>query len=432
MSEDKRKCRYKCELTEWQCPYEALDDSKDGFCIFHERRKDKDLEKFNEGIKKILENKDSDAYHFEGFYFPNSISFKGVVFKKDVFFSEAEFAGGVTNFCETKFSGERTYFNRVTFSGEDSLFFKALFAGKRASFAGAMFSGQHISFTNTKFLARETTFVAAEFQGKEGSFVFAEFLGKTLNFYHTKFIGRIIFWRTIFTAQAVFEGVDLGECVFARVDLGNVNFVFIEWDWNKRLGNETLLGRGTEFEEDLFELMKPHQWYFETSEIYRQLKVQFHNKRDFAKAGIFHFREQECKRMACKLPQEFFKWIFLWILRLSCGYGEKLRNVGLSSLALVFIFGIIYMFVGLHNTDQNESLLFQYSLKTYSTTSLGTILKDFWTSLIFSVKGFFPLWRFQQYKVVGDFANLLAGFEFLLGAFMVGLFVYVFRRRMDK
>jgi len=179
--------------------------------------------------------------------------------------------------------------------------------------------------------------------------------------------------------------------------------------------------------------MKPHQWYFETSEIYRQLKVQFHNKRDFAKAGIFHFREQECKRKAYKLLSwQIFNRAFLRFLKWSCGYGEKLSKVVLSSFEIVLAFAIFYMFHGLYTTDQSESLVFQYSLNTFGATSLGTILKDFWTSLVFSVKGFFPLWRFQQYKVVGDFANLVAGTEFLLGAFMVGLFVYVFRRRMDK
>ncbi len=120
------------------------------------------------------------------------------------------------------------------------------------------------------------------------------------------------------------------------------------------------------------------------------------------------------------------------LLKLSCGYGEKLRNVMFSSFALILVFGIIIMFLGLYHTDQNETLLFQYRISSFEHTSISIIMKDFLTSVVFSAKGFFPLWRFQQYKVIGDFANLVAGLEFLLGAFMVGLFVYVFRRRMDK
>jgi len=93
MEKEKKICRYENELTSWKCPYEALEDSKEGFCIFHERIKDKDIEKFNEGIKKILEARESDAYHFDGFFFPSSIDFSKFEFKKDVLFTDAKFSG---------------------------------------------------------------------------------------------------------------------------------------------------------------------------------------------------------------------------------------------------------------------------------------------------------------------------------------------------
>jgi uncharacterized protein YjbI with pentapeptide repeats len=400
-----------------------------------------------------LEDEESDAYHFEGFFFPSSVDFSTFKFKKDVFFCETEFSGKNTDFQDAIFSGRDTFFCWAIFLGEEVDFSGATFSGKytdfreakfiggnsknrflrveffgeATNFSSAEFSGQLANFTLAKFLAKSTYFWKAKFSAEATHFDSAEFSGEEVNFYYSEFFKKILFGRTIFKAKANFTAVDLRKCIFRELDLRNVDFSLLEWNWKYRLGNETGLEKTL---EELNE--KKQKFYFFTSEIYRQLKVQFHTKRDFAKAGMFHFREQECKRKACKLPQEFFRWIFLWILRLSCGYGEKLGNVGLSSVALVFIFGIIYMFLGLHNTDQNESLLFQYSFQTSTTTSLGAILKDFWTSLVFSVKGFFPLWRFQQYKVVRDFANLVAGIEFLLGAFMVGLFVYVFRRRMDK
>lgn len=532
MEKEKNICRYKNKITGWKCPYEALHDSSEGFCIFHDRRKGKDIKKFNEGIKKILEDKDSDAYHFEGFFFPDSISFENFEFKKSVFFHEAELSGKYTDFRGTKFSGELTEFRNAKFSGAETSFYRAKFSGKKitfrdakfsgrvtdfsAAFSGedtdfdetefsgentafsgakflgettsfavakftgkyvdfafvkfasrrtnfwyARFSGEYTSFNGAKFLGEVTGFIGAEFSGNgtyfgwtkflsgETLFLETKFSGKEVDFFYTQVTNKALFYRNVLEAKTTFTGLDLRTCLFIELDLTKVDFSLIDWGWRYKLGNERALLRvrlGELIDELLFHRLfekrkseeiggkhlRSNDFYLKTSEIYRQLKVQFHTKRDFAKAGMFHFREQECKRMACKLPQEFFKWIFLWILRLSCGYGEKLRNVGLSSLALVFIFGIIYMFLGLHNTDQNESLFFQYSLNTFTITSLGTILKDFLTSLIFSIKGFFPLWRFQQYKIVGDFANLVAGVEFLLGAFMIGLFVYVFRRRMDK
>ena len=41
MSGNKKKCKYRNRITDWECPHEALENSKEGFCIFHERRKDK-------------------------------------------------------------------------------------------------------------------------------------------------------------------------------------------------------------------------------------------------------------------------------------------------------------------------------------------------------------------------------------------------------
>jgi hypothetical protein len=400
VNEVKKKCKYKSELTGWECPYEALDDSKEGYCIFHERRKDKDIEKFNEGIKRILEEKESDAYRFEGFFFPTFFDFSGFEFKKNVSFSLVVFPQGV-NFSKAKFLGDLSNFSETKFLGALNDFQEVKFLGKKTIFNLAEFSG-------------ETPFKSADFLGVEVDFKGIEF---------SKDIESISFGGTIFEAKTSFTWVDLRKFFFFLVDLKNVDFSLLDWDWKYKLQNEISISKYTKLKE---------VFYKETSEIYRQLKVHFHNKRDFAKAGMFHFREQECKRKACRLPKDFFKWIFLWILKLSCGYGEKLRNVWWSSVVLIFLFAFGYMFLGLHNADESASLVFNYDLSFKNIAPITTILKDFGTSLIFSIKGFFPLWRFQQYEVVGDFANLVAGIEFLLGAFMVGLFVYVFRRRMDK
>ncbi len=227
------------------------------------------------------------------------------------------------------------------------------------------------------------------------------------------------FSKCIFQAKTVFSKVDLRNCILKGVDLKNIDFSLMIWDWKDKLRDEVLLEdtlrKINSEEERYFRRKRRNENYTRVGETYRQLRVQFHNKRDFAKAGTFHFREQECKRKAFKpLSWDFFNWIFLWVFELSCGYGEKLRNVGLSSIVLIFLFALGYMFLGLHNANESASS------------------RDFWTSLVFSIKGFFSLWRFQQYKVIGDFANLVAGIEFLLGAFMIGLFIYVFRRRMEK
>jgi uncharacterized protein YjbI with pentapeptide repeats len=428
MNEQRKICRYKNEITGWKCPYEALEDSNEGFCIFHERRRDKDIEKFNEGIKRILEDKESDAYHFEGFFFPSSVDFSGFEFKKNVRFDNAEFSGEDNSFKGTEFSGKNTAFTETRFLGKLTDFSEAKFSGKQCSFVHTKFESETTSFGVTKFLADFTDFFRSEFLSDRTRFVVTQFSRGEISFFEIKCKKRIEFGFVSFGTKVRFIKMDLRKCKLLNIDLTYTDFSLLDWNWKDKLLNESDIDWISKNEK-----LEKHELFFKTSEVYQQLKVQFHNKRDFAKAGMFHFREQECKRKACKpLSWKIFNRAFLRFLKWSCGYGEKLWKILLSSFEIILAFAIFYMFLGLHNTDQNESLLFQYSPNTFGTASLGTILKDFWTSLIFSIKGFFPLWRFQQYKVVGDFANLVAGFEFLLGAFMVGLFVYVFRRRMDK
>jgi hypothetical protein len=372
MSEVKKKCKYECEQTGWQCPHEALENSKEGFCIFHHRGKDedKDKEKFTSGVMDILEDKKSDAYHLEGFFFPYDMDFSQLRLEKDVYFVDSEFSGERTLFDHTRFSGGRVRFDNAKFSG------------------------------------------------------------KAVSFYHCASKRELIFDKTYFGANTSFIGIDLRKCAFVEVDLTNVDFGLIEWDWKYKLANETMAKQLVKKQEKT-ELDTP-RLHFLTCEVYRQLKVHFHGKRDFAKAGMFHTREQECNRKSSKLPKDFFGWIFLWILKLCSCHGERLRNVWWMSVFLIFVFAICYMFLGIHDADEHANLVFRYTLNSRNAAPITTILTDFGTSLIFSIKGFFPLWRFQQYRVVGDLANLVAGIEFLFGAFMVGLFIYVFRRRMKK
>lgn len=462
MSEVKKKCKYKHWPTGWECPYNALENSKDGFCIFHERRKDKDINWFNEGIKKILEDKDSDAYHFEGFFFPCDPVFELEEFTKSVFFMDARFVGESMEFTGMKFAGDvndfrgavfigDVLFDHTHFFGKQTSFFQAEFSGKLTSFFGAKFTGEETDFQQAKFPRQETSFMACEFLakhtdfrgarfqseetdfslvgflGEEADFSHARFSGNEVFFYYTQFPQKILFMRTLFDAKTTFTRVDLRNCAFIEVDLTRVNFSLISWQQKGKLLNET----HPSLLRDRADIGKV-EVYQSTEEVYRQLKVQFQQKRDVAMAGFFHHRERECERKTRRLPKDFVHWFSLWILKLSCGYGEKLQNVLISSVALILIFGIVYMFLGLHAADQAESLIFQYKLTLENPVPIGKIISDYLTSVSFSLKGFFPLWRFQQYKLIGDFANLVAGIEFLLGLFFVGLFIYVFRRRMEK
>lgn len=114
------KCQYKSkEVPRYCCKDPALPDSKNGYCIFHEKEKDNQL--FEERIKEKVEKGD---YDFTGYYFPSRADLRGIVFNGRACFSGAIF-------------GSEAYFNRVTFTND-------------AIFSGATFQG-NVHFERTTF-----------------------------------------------------------------------------------------------------------------------------------------------------------------------------------------------------------------------------------------------------------------------------------------
>ena len=71
-----------------ECNESALKDSKEGYCIFHERSEDKDIAEFQAKVDKKIQNQD---YDFTGFYFPKEVNFSFQIFTKDVCFWNAVF-----------------------------------------------------------------------------------------------------------------------------------------------------------------------------------------------------------------------------------------------------------------------------------------------------------------------------------------------------
>jgi len=65
------QCKYKSG--DYTCTEEALRNSEEGFCIFHEPGKYKDRGKFKRKIEEKIANRDFD---FTGYFFPEDISFK--------------------------------------------------------------------------------------------------------------------------------------------------------------------------------------------------------------------------------------------------------------------------------------------------------------------------------------------------------------------
>ena len=124
-----------------------------------------------------------------------------------------------------------------------------------------------------------------------------------------------------------------------------------------------------------------------------------------ATAGIFYELEMDTRRHLATGREK----IWLNVLWLMCGYGERPQNVVLCFLCTIFGFALLYSVSHLEGPD-------------------GTVGFQFHEALYFSIVTFTSL-GYGDIRPVG-IAKLFAGLEAVTGLFLTSLFIFVFCRKM--
>lgn len=167
MNETNNKtCQFKIDwLAIYECSEPVLGSSEKRYCIFHEPRKDKDIKKFQEGIKEKIGRED---YDFTGYWFPEHTAylFSGHNFKNDASFQKATFEGEV-DFAGSIFKGN-AWFSRCTFGG--NIFFSGSTFEKEADFRGSKLGSKFettvVEFSEATFKRETASFTGAIFEGR--------------------------------------------------------------------------------------------------------------------------------------------------------------------------------------------------------------------------------------------------------------------------
>ncbi len=360
------------------CPHPALESDPECLCILHSPLKDKDKVAFEAALQEKVSQK---YFNFRAVVFPSEVSFSGqklvdVDFARAAFYGRANFQGatfsGKSDFSKTTF--QEADFSRATFQKAD--FSEATF--QDANFFKAIF--QHAIFSLAKFhkgAFSSSTFHDADFYGTifpnanfsraifhEADFSIATF--REANFCMAKINGRmglaaiisgisvydnqhfpiwpadlrflqfgekgVLRLQNLSLVQAEFEGTDLRQVEFDRV-------TWASWWWRAAVYDEILLhqrrwahiayvlnygwfwGKKIPGEED--RPRKPSYADFAPVErIYRQLKINYEDERDFKRVGDFHYGEMEMHRRGSPWRQ----WVpFSWhnLYRVLSGYGER-------------------------------------------------------------------------------------------------------------
>jgi hypothetical protein len=281
-------------------------DEGDDYCILHSEKPDKDRNAFSEAFAEHRKHK----LDFSWFVFPGPPNFGGFNYNR-IYFRNAKFLEGA-DFGEARFDQE-AYF-------EDSQFPKgANFRGANfvagADFSGALFKGG-VDFSNAKFAGK--TF----FRGREGRKIFR---GVEVSFTDA----------TIKPLDAlVIRDADLQRCRFLGTDLRKAEITNVEWP---EIGK-----RNAVYDEKILLTKNEIPQYQHLERLYRELKQNYEDRRDYERMSDFHYGEKEMRRQNTKGLLRFA----LRTYRCLSGYGEDFKRAFFCVLALAAICAFLFWCLG--------------------------------------------------------------------------------------
>lgn len=352
---------------------------------------------------------------FHGVTFGDSVDFRYATFGgfscflNNTFFASADF--GATGFPDgvlfqfTKFA-EGAIFDWATF-GKGSNFSFSTF-GDRATFAFSNF-GQGVDFSSTVFKSDLIFMGLRELKDDEGD---------TIEDANPVFMGKVDFSSAVFETpeKILFQHANLQEAFFLYTRLEKVQFIDVEWAEREH--------RKCVYDE----IAPPQPWEGEKnfaliSQLYRQLKKNYEEARDYPGAGDFHYGEMEMmRRQQWKECSEESKWLpkgkklFAWFLTRSykylSGYGEKAERSLVIALSILFVPALCYYLFGM--TLNRPSGFFPVNFVDYLILSLG-----------------YMTFRLHVMPIQG-WAKVLMGLQAVLGPLQLALATLALRRKFRR
>jgi uncharacterized protein YjbI with pentapeptide repeats len=364
----------------------------------------------------FIESKFLDQANFIGAKFVDVAVFHGANFNTKVDFSQVTFSK-VCNFSGATFAGKAD-FSQATFK-EEPIFVSAIFKKESIFYHAMFFAGAN--FDATTFEERVdfrlsvfggASFEETLFKGKKVDFRFSSFQGRTLfkgkeeNFPVFLGVDEVNFQRVIIDPPEALTllDADLQKCKFLDTDLRKAQFIGVIWPkiYGKRYGvyDEIALLEGS---------------WSRVEELYRQLKQNYEDRRNFERAGNFHYGEKEMRRRNPETPLglRFLLNLYRWV----SGYGEKCLPplYWMGGLIVAITFG--YLALGIRLKEINQILTFTIN------DWLRTLLYSFEVMFLLKPDALIPL---------GLWANFLKALETILGPIFIGLFALAVRQKLKR
>ena len=294
-------------------------------------------------------------------------TFIEATFGEESVFGKASFLQGV-NFVRATF-GKGAYFFGAVF-GREADFFSATFRD-RAGFREAIF-GDRADFDTVTF-GRGANFSETTF-GARATFRQTEFLGGTL--FAAKhqdgappipiFAGTEVDFRQVSCDPPdaiTFREADLRQCRFLDTDLRKVQLIGVEWplipsrlSWVGGLHeSDEAVTPASRSRIGVYDEVASAEdeglWSWPRVErLYRELKQNYEERRDYHRAGYFHYGEKDARRRdpANSFGLRFLLTLYWWV----SGYGDRIFRPILWAFGLFAICTFGYLWCGLTPTAQ--------------------------------------------------------------------------------
>ena len=444
------------------CDLEA--DHSTELCILHSEDPEKPLDTFNEAFAKHCE---ANGYNFAHMFFPDVVDFSQRTYTKHVDFTNATFAklanfNGAIFTQQAKFTNA-TFADGASFGGakfKEMAFFdfatfnEGLPFHRNAVFLRATFT-KGVSFFRAHFAVR-ASFIHTTFK-KLANFNFVIFRSEA-DFQEARFAGRVIFscgrfdGRTLFTGRlenrqpiptfseaqevdfrdvifgasdVIFRHANLQKCRFLNTDLRQVQLVDITWARKKP--RFTLAGRKyTKWHRlclyDEIAPLNPEEnlpWG-QLEHLYRQLKRNYEEQRDYERAGDFHYGEKEMRRQNSDTSW-WHRFLLLWPYWLISGYGERIWRPLVAAGVILAAFAFVCLLYRLTPTKPSTSV---------RPLALNNIVA--WgEALLYSFR-VMTLQKPQDFVLSGLLINLIHTLQGLIGPFLIGLIALAVRQRLKR
>jgi len=423
-------------------------------CILHNTDPEKDERVFT---KALMEHRKKRPGNFSFMVFPKEGDFHGVIFEQETSFNKATFLQGAN------FSGAR--FTRKACFGQTD--FRAEVNFERVEFA------EHVEFSETQFRGKVTFFMAQFI--KDASFSRASF-SHGAEFVWVKFTegvgfsGATVRGQILFTSRksevfhdylvplmsapdppfsevevdfrdvtmeppdtVVFREADLKQCAFLDTDLRKVQTVGVKWpritsqirwSWVRYWADRLRVGHRTGVYDEIDARGRQRQEgmvppWSQIEKLYRELKQNYEDRRDYERAGDFHYGEKEMRRKNPETPLSlrFFLTLY-WVVS---GYGERYLRPLAWAAALLIISTISYLGLGLEGkwTGGLKSML--------SMANIG----DWLQAAHYSFRAM-TLLKPEDVATPIGYSRAVHTMQSFLGPLFFGLFALAVRQRLKR